>query len=89
MIQIQVTDYIMLVAFWLSFSRWLAVIMQLPIMEHTSIPVPVKILSTLVITYAFFPATSAEVVKDIRDGCSRSLDEGGGSCCETRGRLWT
>ena len=66
MIQIQVTDYIMLVAFWLSFSRWLAVIMQLPIMEHNAIPAPVKILSTLVITYAFFPATSGEVVKDIQ-----------------------
>lgn len=66
MIQIQVTDYMLLVAFWLSFSRWLAVIMQLPIMEHNAIPAPVKILSTLLITYTFFPLTSPETIKDIQ-----------------------
>jgi len=66
MIQIRVTDYMMLLAFWLSFSRWLAVMLQLPIMENSSIPTPVKILSTMLITYTFFPLTSAETIKDIQ-----------------------
>ena len=62
---IQVIDYTVLVAFWLSFSRWLAVMMQLPMFDNASVPVMVKALGTLVITYAFFPFVEQHIMVDI------------------------
>lgn len=62
---VQITDYNMIVAFWLAFSRWLAVMMQLPMFDQVAIPINVKILATLVITYAFFPIISPELLSDI------------------------
>lgn len=63
---LQITDYNMIVAFWLAFSRWLAVMMQLPLFDQVAIPVNVKVLASLVITYAFFPLISADLLKDIQ-----------------------
>lgn len=62
---IQVIDYTVLVAFWLTFSRWLAVMMQLPMFDNASVPTMVKVLGTLVITYAFFPYVEQQVMVDI------------------------
>ena len=65
MIDIQVVDYRVLLAFWLCFTRWLTIFIQLPIFDHVSIPNLVKILSILLVTYAFFPVTESEMLKDI------------------------
>lgn len=65
MINVQITDYTVLIAFWLCFTRWLAIIIQLPLFEQNAIPMLVKILGTLVITYAFFPYLQGEIIKDI------------------------
>ena len=55
----------MLIAFWLGFTRWITVLFQLPIFDNTSVPSMVKVLGSLVITYAFFPYVSAPILKDI------------------------
>lgn len=65
MISIQVTDLTVLTAFWLAFSRWLAVIIQLPLFENASIPFIVKVLTTVLLTFAFFPMIQDQLIMDI------------------------
>ena len=65
MINITLVDYIQIVCFWLIFIRWACVIFQLPIFDNISVPVLVKVLFTIVISYAFFPLIKNEVEKDI------------------------
>jgi flagellar biosynthetic protein FliR len=64
-LNIQITDLTTLVAFWLAFTRWITIIIQLPMLGDMSIPMIVKVLASLLITYAFFPYISGEVIKDI------------------------
>lgn len=62
---ITVTNYIETLCFWLVFTRWLAISFQLPLFDNDSIPVIVKILFNLVISYAFYPLVKANVIQDI------------------------
>lgn len=66
MLNIQITDMTVIVSFWLAFTRWLAVIFQLPLFENVSVPVVVKVLATLVITFAFFPLIQDQLIMDIK-----------------------
>lgn len=66
MLNIQITDMTVIVAFWLAFSRWLAVIFQLPLFDNVAIPVMVKVLATLMITFAFFPMVQDQIMLDIK-----------------------
>lgn len=66
MLNIAVTDMQVLVAFWLTFTRWLAVMFQLPLFDNLSVPTIVKVLGTLVVSYAFFPFVEAQVLIDVR-----------------------
>ncbi len=66
MINIAITDMSIIVAFWLAFTRWFAVIFQLPLFDNVSIPVVVKVLTTVIITYAFFPLIETSILKDIQ-----------------------
>ena len=65
MLTIQITDMTMITAFWLAFSRWLAIIFQLPLFENVAIPVVVKVLTTLLLTFAFFPMVQEQLIMDI------------------------
>lgn len=65
MINVSITDYSMIIAFWLCFSRWTAVMFQLPIFDNTAVPTLVKILSSLVVTFTFFPITKAAMISEI------------------------
>ena len=65
MLTIQITDMTMITAFWLAFSRWLAIIFQLPLFENVAIPVVVKVLTTLLLTFAFFPMVQDQLIMDI------------------------
>ena len=65
MLNIQITDMTMITAFWLAFSRWLAIVFQLPLFENVSIPVVVKVLTTLLLTFAFFPLIQDQIILDI------------------------
>lgn len=66
MLNIQITDMTTIVAFWLAFSRWLAVVFQLPLFENVSVPTVVKVLTTLIVTFAFFPLIQAQLIMDIK-----------------------
>lgn len=66
MLSIQITDMTVIVAFWLAFSRWLAVLFQLPVFDNVSIPVMVKVLASLMITFAFFPMVQDQLMMDIK-----------------------
>ena len=65
MINVGISDYNQIICFWLIFTRWLAILMQLPIFDNNSIPQMVKVLFCLLLSFAFFPALNAEVMKDI------------------------
>jgi flagellar biosynthetic protein FliR len=65
LINVTLTDYSSLLCFWLVFTRWLTVIFQLPIFDSPSIPGIVKVLFSLIISYAFFPMLKPEIMKDI------------------------
>lgn len=65
MINISVTDIQALTCFWLVFTRWLLIIIQLPLFDHSGIPTMVKILFSLILSYSFFPLVRGEVYRDI------------------------
>lgn len=65
MINVSVIDYSVLIAFWLCFTRWVTILIQLPIFDNTSIPQLVKVLGALVITYAFFPIVESAMVAQV------------------------
>ena len=65
MISVSITDYSVIIAFWLAFVRMLAILVQLPIFDNISIPMMVKVLSTLLITYAFFPFVETNMLNDL------------------------
>lgn len=66
MMSVLISDQVSLMAFWLVFTRWLAILMQFPMFEENSIPATIKILSALVISYAFYPYLSVHVMNDIK-----------------------
>ncbi len=66
MLNIDMTDQVTLIAFWLCFVHWLVVLSQLPLFDNASIPNNVKVLGSLVIAYAFFDQTSKYVIEEIR-----------------------
>lgn len=65
MISVNVIDYPVLIAFWLTFTRWVTILIQLPIFDNTSIPQVVKVLSSVVISYAFFPFVKVAMVQEV------------------------
>jgi len=65
MINVQIVDYNLLLAFWFAFTRILAISIQLPLFDNVAIPTMVKILTCLIMTYAFFPGISGGIIGDI------------------------
>lgn len=65
MINVSIVDFPVFIAFWLTFTRWVAIMFQLPIFDNTSVPVMVKVLSSLVISYAFFPIVQTAMVQEV------------------------
>lgn len=65
MVNISITDHNALTAFWLIFSRWIAVLFQLPIIEGRNAPQMLTVLTSLIIAYAFYPQLSPQVLKEI------------------------
>ena len=65
MINIQIVDYPLFLAFFLAFTRWVALMIQLPLFDGMPIPGIVKILMALVLTYAFFPIIRPDILQDI------------------------
>jgi flagellar biosynthetic protein FliR len=65
MINVAVTDYTVLIAFWLTFTRWLTILIQLPIFDNMTVPSMVKGLTALIISYAFFPLVKVAMVNEV------------------------
>jgi flagellar biosynthetic protein FliR len=65
MIDVSIVDYPVLIAFWLTFTRWIAILFQLPLFDNTSVPVVVKVLTSMIISYAFFPIVQETMVKEV------------------------
>ncbi len=65
MISIQVIDQIQLFAFWLCFTRIIACFINFPMFEEIAIPMIVKILTALVMSYAIFPIVKSPILSDI------------------------
>lgn len=60
-----VADQTAFLAFWLSFARWSAVLMQLPLFDNVAVPNIVKVLSSFVISFAFFAELRGTLVAEI------------------------
>ncbi|MCO4754950.1 MAG: flagellar biosynthetic protein FliR [Bacteriovoracaceae bacterium] len=65
MINVSVVDYTVLIAFWLTFTRWSTILVQLPLFDNTSVPNIVKVLMSLVVSYAFFPVVKGAMVQEV------------------------
>ena len=65
MINISITDYSALIAFWLAFTRWAAVLFQLPLFDNLAVPGLVKVLVCVTLTYVFFPTVAPQIQMDI------------------------
>lgn len=55
----------MLIAFWLTFSRWAGVMFQLPIFDNSAIPSVLKVLASLVISFTFFPFVQNQMYQEV------------------------
>lgn len=62
---LSIGDQVTFLAFWLSFSRWIAVLYQLPLFDSVAIPNIVKILMSFLISFAFFPHLQGTLVAEI------------------------
>ncbi len=65
MIDISVISEVELIAFWLCFTRLITISIQLPIFDNKAVPMMVKTLFTLIITYAFFPFVKGSIIKEV------------------------
>lgn len=65
MMSVAITDHAAFVAFWLGFSRWITILMQLPLLDNIAIPNVVKILSSFVIAWAFHPLVSPAIIAEV------------------------
>ncbi|HXH75837.1 MAG TPA: flagellar biosynthetic protein FliR [Bacteriovoracaceae bacterium] len=62
---ITLSDQLTFMAFWLSFSRWLAVLSQLPLFDNASVPSMVKVLTSFLVAFAFFPHLQGTLLAEI------------------------
>ena len=66
MMSVAITDHVAFVAFWLGFSRWVAILMQLPLFDNTAVPNIVKVLASFVIAWAFHPLVAPAITAEVR-----------------------
>ena len=62
---VTISDQVAFLAFWLSFARWSAVLMQLPLFDNVAVPNVVKVLTSFLISFAFFPELRGTLVAEI------------------------
>lgn len=65
MIQVNITDLNLFISFWLVFVRWQTIIMLFPMFDNDFVPIQAKVLSALLISYAFFPSVAPYVQHDL------------------------
>jgi flagellar biosynthetic protein FliR len=65
MMSATLVDQAAFASFWLAFSRWLAVLMQLPLFDNVAVPGVVKVLASFMIAWAFHPLVSPAVAAEV------------------------
>jgi flagellar biosynthetic protein FliR len=60
-----IADQAAFLAFWLSFARWSAVLAQLPLFDNVAVPNIVKVLTSFVVSFAFYPDLRGTLVAEI------------------------
>lgn len=65
MVSIAITDLSVLIAFWLCFTRCITLLMQIPLLDNASVNTPIKVLFSVVVSYAFFPYVKADLLADV------------------------
>lgn len=65
MMNISINDQMMFAAFGVGFSRWMAVLFQIPLFDNLAVPNLVKILTSFVISFAFFPSLQSQLYKEV------------------------
>lgn len=63
---VTIADQTAFLAFWLSFSRWSAVLIQFPLFDNVAIPGIVKVLASFLISYAFYPELSGTLIAEVK-----------------------
>jgi flagellar biosynthetic protein FliR len=63
---VTLADQAAFVAFWLSFSRWSAVLIQFPLFDNVAVPGIIKVLASFLISYAFYPELSGTLVAEVK-----------------------
>jgi len=66
MMNITLTDQLSLAAFGVGFSRWLAVLFQIPLFDNLAVPNLVKILTSFLISLAFYPNLEGVLLKEVQ-----------------------
>jgi flagellar biosynthesis protein FliR len=65
MIQLAVSDQYVFFAFWLCFTRWITVLIQLPLFDNLAVPNILKVLCSFVISWAFFDLSKGPMLTDL------------------------
>jgi flagellar biosynthesis protein FliR len=63
---VTLADQAAFVAFWLSFSRWSAVLIQFPLFDNVAVPGIIKVLASFLISYAFYPELSGTLIAEVK-----------------------
>lgn len=62
---VSLTDQATFMAFWLCFTRWASVLFQLPLFDNQSVPQVVKVLTSFLVAFAFFPGLQGTLLAEI------------------------
>ena len=63
---VTIVDQTTFLAFWLSFSRWSAVLFQIPLFDNVAVPGIIKVLISFLISYAFYPELSGTLIAEVK-----------------------
>lgn len=63
---VQLTDHLSFLAFWLCFTRWAAVMFQFPLFDNNAVPNIVKVLTSFLVSFAFFPAMQGTLIAEVQ-----------------------
>ena len=63
---VSILDQQVFLAFWIGFSRWIAVLFQLPLFDNISVPMTIKILTSFLVAFAFFPGVQGTLLAEVK-----------------------
>jgi flagellar biosynthetic protein FliR len=63
---VSILDQHVFLAFWIGFSRWIAVLFQLPLFDNVSVPMIIKVLTSFLLAFAFFPGTQGTLIAEVK-----------------------